>query len=381
MVGIEALLSYMFTVFIGLSLIIYPLYALYMILAMIFGRKHKIEVYQNDESLKNFYPSLSIITATYNEIANISRKIDEMLHLNYPSEKIEWIIIDDNSSDGTIETIKKRIHELPFDVKFIIREGKSGLSTALNLAYSIAKNEIIIKSDCDIILLEDTLENLVKPFADPKVGAVCGESKVLNNVEFEESYRNLRRRVRNMESNITSTYMFDTLSAYRRSLFTGIDPKSAADDAELALKIIKKGYKAINNPLAVFGEICPTSFEERRKQRDRRAEGHIKLAIKNIDMLFRPKYGLFGLFIFPFNFYSLVVSPILTFLWLLLGVILGGYIISVNIWLVPFLIFMTALAHSLHVLDKFLVFLDAQWSLLVAIIRIIKNKDPTYIWK
>ncbi|MGB9883252.1 MAG: glycosyltransferase [Microgenomates group bacterium] len=88
---------------------------------------------------------LSIVIPTYNEAKNIIKLINRILSLN---EKVEIIIVDDNSPDGTAKEIIKNFYANK-KIKLIVRKKKRGLGTAILEGIKVAKGKIIVGIDAD----------------------------------------------------------------------------------------------------------------------------------------------------------------------------------------------------------------------------------------
>jgi len=327
---------------------------------------------------KKYLPRVSFIVPTFNEEDIIRRKIENIRNLDYPKDKFEIIFVD-SSVDKTREIIKKFKEQSSQSIILLEEDKKRGLASALNLAYSKATGEIVIKTDCDMLLKNDFIIKIVKYFSDSMIGAVSGAIRVLNQLDIEIGYRTVFEKLRLAESNLDSTYIFNGF-AFRRSLVEPIDEKSVADDAELALKIRKKGYRTVYAPDAILYEVSPASIKTRIQQKSRRAQGHIRLISQNINLLFNPKYGKFGLFIFPANFFMMIVSP-----WLMLATL-----ISICVWLYTLLsilsfplifalIFGVLIMYTKSTPKIVSGFIDAQINLLIGFVKLL-IKDPEFNW-
>jgi len=344
-------------------------YIFYYIFGKIYGDEKNLEKYRN---LK-YQPKISIITATYNERKIIKNKIENLQQIDYPKNKIEIVFVD-CSTDNTYDILKKFKKETELHIKLIHEEERKGLSHALNLGYSNASGDVIVKSDCDITMKRDSIKELVSFLGNKEIGGVTGFG--IPDIDLEKAYRDIQQKLRIAESNFHSTYLFDTFCAFKKQLIEPISEDSVADDAEMALNIIRKDYKTVINPKAVFYENCPKKFSERRKQKDRRAEGHIRLLIRNMDMLFNCKYGRFGLIIFPAIFFMMIVSPWLflaniIFFILMLWTLLGYY--SLIIIVLSIIVF--AASYKLSFPSKLESFIDSQLSLIVAQLRVLFRKS------
>ncbi|MFQ6089401.1 MAG: glycosyltransferase [Candidatus Methanofastidiosia archaeon] len=356
------------------SFILIFFYTNYLIFGLLWGKRDKIKVKKG-----TYFPKVSVVTAVYNERENIERKMKNMVELDYPREMIEWIIVD-SSEDETRRLIRDSIAFFPLKMILIEEEERRGLASALNMGYEASSSEIVIKSDCDTLLEKDSVKNLVSYFADSRVGGVTGEMVITNEVNVELGYRTFFNLLRLAESNLDSTHIFNQLSAYRRNLMIRIDEKSVADDSEIALAIRKKGYKTLYNPDAIFYERTPKRFRERRIQKDRRAQGQIQVILKNLDMLFNPRYGFFGIYVFPANFFMLIISPWMIFTALLMGILQLYESLGLHaIWVLILGAFFTYLSYRLSSLRFISGFLDSQLSLLIGGLKLLRS--PEYIWK
>jgi cellulose synthase/poly-beta-1,6-N-acetylglucosamine synthase-like glycosyltransferase len=348
-------------------------YATYFVFGLLYGNPKRLIGYEG----LGFKPNVSIVTATFNEEKIIGKKLKNILDLSYPPKKLEFIFVD-CSSDRTPEIINAFKEKNPsLDIKLIHEIERSGLASALNLGYSSATGDLIVKSDCDIDLRYDSIDNIVSFFKDPTVGCVSGVGIVEN--DLEKSYRDIQIRLRIAESALYSTYLMDTFSCFRRELIEPISNDSAADDAELAISIIRKNYKSLINVNAKFFEVCASSFKERRKQRDRRAEGHVRLLLRNLDLLFNSNHGYFGVFIYPSNFFMMIVSPWLILLTIILSPIALLPILAQHSAMAYFVmgLLMLFIIISFHKLESFL---DSQLSLIIGHLRIITGKKSA-VWE
>ena len=248
------------------------------------------------------------------------------------------------------------------------------MATALNLGYSVASGDIVIKSDADQLLDKNSLINIVRHFSKTEIGAVSGRQILLKETKQERGYRSLIDLKRLVENKLDSIYLLEPFSAFRKNLIEPIDPTSLSDESELALKIRRKGYRIIFDPEATFYEEIPSKFIPRLKLKQRRAQGYVQVMIKNLDMCLNRKYGYFGLLIYPLNFLMIIITPWLilsSFIWL-------PYLISIP-ELIPI---MAMLGITIYLIGKpsFIAgFIEANLALVIAQI-ILLFKGPEYIW-
>jgi len=201
----------------------------------------------------SYRPRVSIIIPTYNEAELIERKLDNIYGQSYPVDRLEVIVIDSASSDGTPEIVR-RWAEKHSDLRLMLIEEpvRRGKAYALNTALRYASGEIVMVTDADSLWLSRrALAEAMKWFSDPVVGAVsCVKVPESSGVAgVEESYREFYNIVRIAESKAWSTPIFHgELAAFRRSLLEklgGFPIDIGADDSYTATKIALLGFRSI----------------------------------------------------------------------------------------------------------------------------------------
>lgn len=251
---------------------------------------------------------ISIIIPTYNEEKTITKKLDNTLSLDYPKENLEIVIIDcsdDKTMDIITEYFKRRK-----DVKLVLyhEDERKGVAYADNKGFSLASGDIIVRTDSDVTLDKDALRHSLESFNNENVGCITGKPFPIGS-NPEKNYRDINTMIQLWESRIDSTIMaHGPFTAFRKKLLTPIDEDSLADDSEISIKIRREGYKSILNPDIIFYE--KTSEKGRKEQKIRRASGLIRLLWRNKDIFLNPRYGKYGLIVFPFNFSIMIVFPL-----------------------------------------------------------------------
>lgn len=270
-------------------------------------------MYKNkDPGIKQdpFYqPMVSIIIPVYNEELMIENKINNTFELEYPEEKREIIVVDSASIDNTVKIVNNFKN-----ITLLTQPERMGKAHALSLAFKYAKGDLFLITDADAMLNKDVLGKIVPFFADPSIGAATGKLSLVGKDSTskisEQAYRTFFDTLRFYESSIASTMIFNgPLMVFRSSIIEAPPINSVADDTEMALQVIKKGYRAVYIPEATFFERVPTRNSIRLKQKERRAQGLIQSFIKHKNMLFADNYGLFGKMIFPAEFIIHVLFP------------------------------------------------------------------------
>jgi len=238
----------------------YP--AVICLLAKIFGN----EPAQNDDA-----PSVSLIIAAHNEERVIKEKVENALELDYPAEKLEILFALDGCSDSTIDILKSCGNKKIRVVNYKKREGKV---KTLNKTVPHARGEIIIFSDANTIHKKDAIRKLVRNFADPKVGCVCGRLKYISADKTsvgkgENLYWKYEHFIKTQESRLGKLLVTNgSAQAVRKELYPYPDPE-VADDFSIPLLIHAKGHKLLYEPEAEVFEVATQSLREEFNQKVR----------------------------------------------------------------------------------------------------------------
>lgn len=232
---------------------------------------------------ENYEPTVTIIVSTYNEAKVIIGKLENLEALDYAKEKLQVIIVDSASTDGTVRAAKKYIEEraLPFKTLILEEAQRSGKAKALNYALKKASGEIVSTSDADCLWTPDSLKNAIRYISDPSVAAVCGQEVLINPIESsatrtENQHRKIFNYVRLGESKIHSTIVFEgALALFKKNLLQKFD--ETCDDSGSALNLVQKGYRTILIPDACFLNPFPPVWSEKFAKKTRRAQHLIEI--------------------------------------------------------------------------------------------------------
>ncbi|WP_407357222.1 glycosyltransferase [Methanolobus sp. WCC5] len=283
-------------------------------------------------SLKNIknYSNISVIIPTYNESEVIDHRIKNLKDINYPTDKIHAIVVDDQSSDDTVQLTKSAFQKYAISGEVIVKEKRTGTNASVNLGVSKAKTDIVVTTDADVTFEDNALNYAIgRLLSDEKIGAVCGELEpIVKKNSFttssEKAYRTVYGKICTWESNIHSTYCFNgPLIVLRKKAFSPIPETHGASDAGMALRIIRNGYRCFYEPNAKFYEYITGDFSQQRRQKLRRSARLLEATIYNMDLI-SPKYGKFGLFVFPLRILMFFVVPVAFFT----SVILWSYLLA-----------------------------------------------------
>jgi cellulose synthase/poly-beta-1,6-N-acetylglucosamine synthase-like glycosyltransferase len=203
----------------------------------------------NIEIDKNYRPKLTVIVPTYNEAEYIEKKLDDIYEQNYPPELIEVIIIDDCSTDKTLDTINEWFKKnLGINTKVIMNQKREGKIKSIFNTLKHATGDLIIITDADSLLDKNVFINAVKYFADPSVGVLTASLKYYAGkfMDIENVYRNFYNVIRVAESKVHSTPIHSgVFQMFRKVILEKIPLHPKMEDTFLASYIAFTGYRAI----------------------------------------------------------------------------------------------------------------------------------------
>jgi len=314
------------------------------------------------------YPTVSVLIPCHNEEVVIENTLKAMVRLKYPKEKLEIIVINDSSTDRTLELAEAFAQTHPF-IKVVTTEEEfaaKGKSTALNFGLQHSIGEIIVVYDADNTPESDAVYHLVLALKnDPKAGAVVGKFRVSN------ARKNLLTRFINIET-ICFQWLVQagrwlwfkmatipgTNFAIRRSLLeklNGWDHRALAEDTELTIRVYEQGYHIRFFPEAITWEQEPESWKVWWKQRLRWARGNQYVILKFFRKLFtiKRKGIFFDIFYFFFTyflfFFGVILSNILFILNIFIDLDLQAGIISFLLWMLAYFLFITEVLIALSI--------------------------------
>ena len=123
-------------------------------------------------------PAVSLVITAYNEARRIRDKIENSLALDYPRDKFEIIVVSDGSTDGTDDIVREYAGR---GVTLVRVEPRRGKHHGQRRGIRMARGEIILLSDATTFLEPEAARMIVRNFADPTVGVVSGEDRIMGD--------------------------------------------------------------------------------------------------------------------------------------------------------------------------------------------------------
>ncbi len=272
------------------------------------------------------FPFVSVLVPAHNESRVIGNTVRALLRFDYPPDRYEVIVVNDNSSDRTGDVLEAVRRQYPGrNLRVITTDaetGGKGKSNALNIGLSKSRGDYIAVYDADNTPQKDALRILVgKIVQNKRLGAVIGKFRTRNRAV------NALTRFVNIET-LTFQWMAQagrwrmlrlctipgTNFVVRRSLLErigGWDVKAIAEDTEISFRIYRMGYRIQYFPQAVTWEQEPQTLPVWIRQRTRWATGNFYVLMKNFRLLFDWKAGVVRFdILYYFTVYALFLSAV-----------------------------------------------------------------------
>lgn len=258
-------------------------------------------------------PPVSVVIAAHNEADSIGAKLENVLSLDYPADRLEVLVASDGSTDET-ESIVRSVGDPRVRLLALPRRGKAA---ALNLAVAASSGEILIFSDANSMFASNAIRRLVAPFDDERVGGVAGDQRYLKSPdgEGERAYWSLDRLMKRFQSeagNVISAT--GAIYAIRRELFQDV-PEGVTDDFVTSTRVIRQGYRLVFAEDAVAYEPVAksTNVEFGRKVRVM-TRGLMSVLVMR-DLLSPFRFGFYSLQLFAHKVLRrLMVFPLIVLL-------------------------------------------------------------------
>jgi cellulose synthase/poly-beta-1,6-N-acetylglucosamine synthase-like glycosyltransferase len=297
------------------ALLITQTYVVYPLLLVVLDKIIKNHVHLPDVS---YTPEISVLMAVYNEESVIRKKIDSLFSSEYPRGKIEVLVGSDSSDDSTISILtelRTTYSELHV-VDFTDRIGKAAI---INKLSSLAKGEILILTDANVIPEKNTILKLVQNFSNSSVG--LADTRLINTgikkdgISLPEvAYLSMEMKLKNIEGRLWGTMMgpFGGFYAVRKASYEPLSKNILADDFRICMNVIRKGEKAISDPEAIVYEDVSNSLSEEFSRKVRISAGNFQNLKHFAFLLLKP----FSIWSFCFISHKMLrwLTP---FLWLI----------------------------------------------------------------
>lgn len=336
-------------------------------------RRHnaRLSAEEQDELVRSpLLPGISVLAPTYNEALTVRESVRAMLKLRYPNHEV--IVINDGSKDDTLQILIDEFHlyrsgrapsgEIPtrpikavYESRdpiglVVVDKANGGKADSLNAGLNVARRPLVAAVDSDSLLEPESLLHIVKPFLeDDRTLATGGIIRVVNGcsvkngrvtaIRTPKSTLALLQAVEYLRAFLGGRVAFSFLNSlllisgafglFRRSAVIeagGFATSTVGEDMELVVRLHdiwrakKQDYRIYFVPEPVCWTEVPESLKVLHRQRNRWQRGTVESLSLHRGMIFNPRFGILGLFAFPYFLLFEMLGP---------AVELLGYVMTV----------------------------------------------------
>jgi len=282
-------------------------------------------------------PTFSVVIPAKNEESVLPRLLGALLKQNYPRKKVEVIVVEDGSTDATLEACEKYVKDFGGRLKVVRGGDSTGKPSALNRALRISSGDIIAVFDADNVPEQDALLNAAKHFQDETIAALQGKTLTLNSdvnmltkfVSYEEAAW-CEAYLRGRDALDLFVHLKGTCQFIRRGVLERVGcwrEEYLSDDFEMSARLTLKGYRIRYAPDVRSWQESPHSWGQMFRQRVRWFRGTMEVALNYGRLIRKPSFKtldaevtLLAPFVLILSLLSYLVGPIV--LWGLDGSIL-----------------------------------------------------------
>jgi GT2 family glycosyltransferase len=252
-------MSFARAVFVASSGLLAWTYAVFPVLLVLRGRFRR-----RPYAVADITPSVTVVVAAHDEEAAIDARLENLLALDYPPDRLEVVVASDGSTDRTVPIARR--HEARVRVLDLQRVGKAA---ALGAAVAQSHGDVLVFTDANSAYDPAAVRRLVRPFADASVGGVAGNQVYLprsgreGSAAGERGYWDVDRIYKTAESDAGSVVSATgAIYAIRRELFSPV-PDDVTDDFHETLAVVDAGRRFVFAPGAVAWEpVAPSGDAE-----------------------------------------------------------------------------------------------------------------------
>ena len=259
---------------------------------------------RNLEKDYSHLPTVTVMVVVHNEEKVILDKLHNIIKLNYPKNKIEFLIASDNSTDKTNEIVKDFIDKHPeINIRLYEAKARLGKTNAQNEAQKTVTTEYLVMTDANSIMDKNSVRGLMAAFTSDDIAYVCGKLSIINQdssdvSNAEASYWSSDLTVREIEGRIqTITAGNGALYACRTEDYYYFDPIESHDSA-MPLYYALQGKRAICNHDAIVYEKAGEVIQDEFKRKVRMNRIILKHILPDVRILNIFKYKWFSYFYF-----------------------------------------------------------------------------------
>ena len=344
-------------------------------------RRRMIEIGAGDHSRLQgavTAPEITVLAPAYNEASTIGESVRALLALQYPN--LEVVVVDDGSSDQTMEVLRDRFDLVPIapvherriataEVRGLFRsrsdprllvatKANGGKGDTLNAALNLASGELVCSIDADTLIEPDALRRMVRPFLrDRRTVAAGGTIRIANGssvhngrvvkgaaprrplpgfqaIEYLRAFLFGRLGWNRLGGNLIVSGAFGLFRRDALMATGGYATDSIGEDLELVIRLRRAGYDSGGAsrveflPDPVAWTEGPETVRTLARQRERWHHGLADSLVRHRDLFLNPRYGAMGMVVYPYFLLVELLAPLVEVVGLIgiaLGILLGAF--------------------------------------------------------
>ncbi|MEP6296817.1 MAG: glycosyltransferase [Ilumatobacter sp.] len=245
----------------------------YPLLAAISARVRPRPVRRTDDT-----PSVTLIVPCHDEVDVIATKIENLLRLDYPSDRLEIVVVDDGSTDGTADAVRRALDGVRSNVRLLERPERAGKAAAINAAIAESSGDVSALSDATAVWDPGALRALVQSFGDEDVGVVSGRMSYGGDGvgRVLDLYWRYEDSIRSWESaSGTTVGVNGNIFAIRRRDAEPLPAGTVNDELTLALRAAIAGRRIVFDPPAYAADLPSPTMRDETARRSRMTAGRL----------------------------------------------------------------------------------------------------------
>jgi len=204
---------------------------------------------------ENYTPLVSVLIPAFNVASYLEAKLDSVLALDYPADKLEVLVLSDASTDETDAILQRRAAADP-RIRYLRSDERSGKPSGVNRMKSEARGEVLLMTDSRQPLAKGALRALVRHLADPEVGAVSG-NLVLEGDAGSGVYWRYENWIREQEGSFRSMIgVTGPVYALRKENLPELPTDIILDDVFAPMSLRLRGKKVLFEKEAVATDLA-----------------------------------------------------------------------------------------------------------------------------
>lgn len=273
----------------------------------------------------SFQPDVTLFISAYNEKDYVAGKMANTLALDYPREKLHIVWVTDGSDDGSPVLLQQ--YE---GVTVYHHPKRNGKISAMNRGMKFVSTPIVIFSDANTMLGRESIQRIVRLFANDKVGCVSGEKRIVDKESDVASgageglYWKYESALKKWDAELYSVVgAAGELFAIRTALYRDVEKDTLLDDFIISLRVAQEGYTIQYDPEAYAIETSSANVKEELKRKIRISAGGIQAVVRLRSLLNIFKYGTLSFQYISHRVLRWTLTPLCLVLLIPAGIALG----------------------------------------------------------